>query len=428
MTSETLTCRDDAGGSAIRVPIGSRPPLGKIEQQEDRPMMTPAEALERAAVLAPRLAERAMICETLRRCPDPTIDDLYETGLMQIMQPRRYGGAELNIDTVTEVAKLLAGGCASSSWVWMNLATHSWNIGQFGEEAQDDVWGRDPRALAATGLAFPCGKARRVEGGFQLTGRWPFGSGVDAARWMIVGAQVEGTDAPAERRVFLVPKPDYRSLDNWHAFGLSGTGSHDVEITDAFVPDHRSVRPELLASGRDAPGASISDSPVYRLPAFSAFGFALASVPLGAARAAVDQFTTGIRKRASTFNAARLAEQVPVQLRVAEASARVAFAETAYRTAIQELVALTEGGKTIGHDVKLRWKRDLAFAVTLCKHAVESLLVASGGGGLSTTSALQRHFRDVLAASSHIALTWDVQASLYGRHALGIPLDADLLI
>jgi 3-hydroxy-9,10-secoandrosta-1,3,5(10)-triene-9,17-dione monooxygenase len=391
-------------------------------------VITAATAFENAAALVPRLVERAAACEALRRCPDETIDDLYETGLMQMMQPRRYGGSELTIDAVTDVAMRLAGGCASSSWVWMNLATHSWNIGQFGQEAQDDVWGSDPRALAATGLAFPCGRARPVSGGFRLSGRWPFGSGVDAARWMIVGAMLDATEGPAERRIFLVPATDYRSLGNWHAFGLSGTGSHDVEIKDVFVPHHRSVRPELLASGNEAPGALINDSPVYRLPAFSAFGFALASVPLGAARAALDQFTAGTRKRASTFSASRLAELAPVQLRVAEAAAHIAFAETAYHVAVQELVALTEAREAISHDIKLRWKRDLAFAVTLCKRGVESILAASGGGGLSAGNALQRHFRDVFAASSHIALTWDVQASLYGRHALGVPLDADLLI
>ena len=391
-------------------------------------MISSEVARERATALVPHLAERAARCEMIRRCPQETVDELYEAGLMQMMQPLRYGGSELNLDVVADVAMTLAAGCASTSWVWMNLATHSWNIGQFSEEAQDDIWGVDPRALAATGLAFPCGRAKRVSGGFRLSGRWPFGSGVDAASWLLAGAQIEGTDAPLERWMFLVPKDDFRSLDNWHSFGLAGTGSHDVEIRDVFVPEHRSVRPEILAAGRECPGARINRSPVYRLPAYSAFGFALSAVPLGAARAALDQFTAGARTRASTFSASRIAEMVPVQLRVAEAAASISFAETAYWTDLRELVALTESGEAVGDDAKLRWKRDLAFAVTLSKRAVELLLSASGGAALSTHNSLQRNFRDVYAASSHIALTWDVQAAMYGRHALGIAMEPGALI
>jgi len=377
--------------------------------------------------MVPQLAERAAHCESLRRCPDETIAAFYDTGLMQMMQPRRYGGSELNIDVAGEVAQTLAGGCASSSWVWLNLATHSWNIGQFGQEAQDDVWGADNRAVAATGLAFPCGRAERVAGGYRLSGRWPFGSGVDSATWMIAGAMVAQADKTEERRWFLVPKAEFTSLGNWQAFGLAGTGSNDVEMRDVFVPEHRTVRPELLASGIDAPGASLSDSPVYRLPAYSAFGFALAAVPLGAARAALDRFTSSFRERAGTFSGARLAELSPVQLRVAEAASSIAFAETAYRADIHALVTFSEAGQAVPDAVKLGWKCNLAFGVVLCKRSIESLLSASGGGGLSTGSALQRSYRDILAASSHIALNWDMQASLYGRHALGVPLDPKAL-
>lgn len=388
-------------------------------------MITSEVARERAVSLVPALADRAERCEADGRCPEETLNELYEAELMQIMQPGRYGGSELNIDIVSDVAMVLASGCASTAWVWLNLATHSWNIGQFAQEAQDDVWGTDSRAVAATGLAFPCGRANPVAGGFRLCGRWPFASGVDAASWMIVGAQVEGT---SERRMLLVPKNDYHSMNNWLSFGLAGTGSHDVEIHGVFVPEYRTVRPELLASGRDSPGALINDSPVYRLPAYSAFGFALAAVPLGAARAALDHFTTGARSRATTFSAGRVAELAPVQLRVAEASASISCAERAYWSHLRELVTLTKEGDAISDEVKLRWKRDIAFAVVLSRRCLETLLTASGGSALSLSNPLQRNFRDVFAASSHIGLTWDVQASLYGRHALGVPLGDDLLI
>jgi 3-hydroxy-9,10-secoandrosta-1,3,5(10)-triene-9,17-dione monooxygenase len=391
-------------------------------------MLTAETALEQARALTPRIAERAARCEALRRCPEETIAELHESGLMRVMQPKRYGGGELGMEVIADVTFELSRGCASTAWVWLNLATHAWNIAQFGAEAQDDVWSKNAAAVAATGLAFPCGRATPVSGGYRVTGRWPFGSGVDAADWMIVGAFTENPGGQTGRRFFLVPKPDFRSLDNWNAVGLAGTGSHDVEVNDVFVPEHRTVAAELLASGYDAPGAKFSTSPIYRLPAYAAFGFGLAGVPLGAARAALQDYLDGSRKRVATYGAGRLAELGPIQGKIAEASACVAFAEHAYRANLVEMNQLTETGVPIANDVKLRWKRDLAFGVTLCKRAIETLMAASGAAGLSMNQPLQRHFRDIHAAGAHIGLTWDVQATAYGRDALGVPMDANTLI
>jgi 3-hydroxy-9,10-secoandrosta-1,3,5(10)-triene-9,17-dione monooxygenase len=387
-----------------------------------------AEALARARELAPRLAARAQACEELRRCPDETIAELHASGLMRLMQPRRFGGSELGVDAVLDVALEMARACPSTAWVWLNLATHSWNLAQFELRAQEDVWDENPDAVAATGLAFPCGKARPVDGGYLVSGRWPFGSGVDAAQWMLVGAMTEVPAAPPERRFFLVPRRDFRSLDNWHAYGLAGTGSHDVEVTEAFVPAHRSLAAEVFAAGQDVPGAKVHSNPLYRLPTFATFGFFLAMVPIGAARGALEHYVEATRKRAGTYTGARLAELTPLQIRIGEAAACVDLAETQLRADLAELTGLVASGVAPPLAAKLRWKRNLAFEVQLCTRAVDTLMAASGAGGLYTSAPLQRLFRDVHAAAAHIALTWDVQAAAYGQHALGVPLQAGLLL
>ncbi|HEX4328747.1 MAG TPA: acyl-CoA dehydrogenase family protein, partial [Burkholderiales bacterium] len=145
------------------------------------------EAVAAARLLVPRFAERAQKCEELRRAPEESLAELHASGLMRMFQPQRFGGSELGADAMFEVILEMCKGCASTTWVWFNLASHSWNIGQFGLQAQEDVWGADPHALAAGGLAFPCGKAVPVEGGYKLSGRWPFGSGIDGANWHLVG-------------------------------------------------------------------------------------------------------------------------------------------------------------------------------------------------------------------------------------------------
>jgi 3-hydroxy-9,10-secoandrosta-1,3,5(10)-triene-9,17-dione monooxygenase len=392
-------------------------------------ILTPTSALEAARALVPALGERAASCEALRRCPDETIDDLYACGLMRMMQPARWGGSELGLEPLLEVTIELCHGCASTAWVWLNLATHSWNIGQFGLEAQQDVWGSDPNAVAITGLAFPSGRATPVAGGYRVSGRWPFGSGVDAAQWTIVGAPVDrGSGTTPERRFFLVPRAEFRSLDDWRAYGLTGSGSHSVEVTDAFVPEHRSLLAQAFASGFDCPGAQSNANTLYRTPPFAGFNFALAMVPLGIAKAAVAAYVASAKRRTGTYTGARLSDFTSIQMRIAETSACVDLVEASLRSDLREFNAMIERGESPSTELRLRWKRNVAFGVTLDVRAVDALMVASGAGGLALEAPLQRHFRDVHAAAAHFALTWDVQASAYGQSALGLPDPPGLLL
>jgi 3-hydroxy-9,10-secoandrosta-1,3,5(10)-triene-9,17-dione monooxygenase len=392
------------------------------------PRLTAQQARQLAADMAPRLARRAAQAESLRRVPQETIDELRDSGLLRLMQPARFGGSELGLDALMNVVMEIAKGCASTAWVYSNLASHNWNIGQCELQAQVDIWGEDPDACTATGLAFPCGRARRVEGGYRLTGRWPFGSGVDASTWMFVGALTEQPAGAPERRFFLVPQPDFRHLDNWQSLGLCGTGSHDVEIADAFVPEHRTISAEVFAAGQNVPGAKLYDNPLYAMPTFAAFAYVLCAIPVAAAAGAVEQFTQGMRARASTYTGARVAELASVQARIAEAAACAEFAETVVRRDWQELEAGVHQGQYPSIETKLRWKRNAAFATSLAVRAVDTLMPAAGAGGLNMNAPLQRQFRDIHAAAAHIALTWDVHAAAYGQSALGLPQQAGLLL
>ena len=394
----------------------------------DRKRLTAQEAVQHAAAMVPRLAERAAEAERIRRIPQATIDELHETGLMRLMQPARFGGSELGLDALMNVVTEIAKGCTSTAWVYSNLASHSWNIGQFDMRAQEDVWGTDPDALAATGLAFPCGRATPVEGGYKLSGKWPFASGIDASTWMLVGAMAELPGRAPERRFFLVPQSQFRSLDNWDTYGLTGTGSHDVEVKDAFVPDHRSVSAEVFAAGQNLPGATLYENPLYAMPTFAAFAYVLSIVPIATSKAVVEQFTAAMRARASTYTGTRLAELSSVQARIAEAAACVEFAETVVRRDWQELEAEANQRRYPSMETKLRWKRNVAFAAQLAVRAVDVLMPAAGAGGLSKSAYLQRQFRDLHAASSHIGLTWDVHAAAYGQSALGLQPNAGFLL
>ena len=180
--------------------------------------------VERARGLAPRLAERAEACERLRRLPDDTERDLHEAGLFRFAQPARVGGAELDVGIFVDVCAALARTCPSTAWNVGNLASHHWMLGFFPPETQDELWDVSPDVLIATSLAFAGGRGRKVDGGWEVTGRWPLSSGVDNSDWNMLGFMVrERDDGPVvDQRFALAHRSQYEVIDTWHAMGLCG--------------------------------------------------------------------------------------------------------------------------------------------------------------------------------------------------------------
>src|SRR3954470_15848092 len=169
-----------------------------------------AELWARAEALLPRLRERAARCEELRRIPDETLRDFHDAELFRIHQPKRVGGAELEFAAVVTFGALFARACASTSWVWVNYAAHHMMLGMWPREAQDEIWSKDRDALIASSFVFPAAKARKVEGGYSISGRWPFSSGVHPSEWnMLAGLAFLDDNAPPEQRVFLLHRSQY---------------------------------------------------------------------------------------------------------------------------------------------------------------------------------------------------------------------------
>ena len=243
-----------------------------------------ATLLARAEALVPVLRERAGRTEELRRVPDETIEDLRNSGLFRILQPRRVGGSELEFRAIVELVSVIGRGDGSTAWVLANLAAHHWLLGMWPQRAQDEVWGQSPDNLIGSALIFPRGRARPADGGYRVTGRWPFSSGVDAASWLLVGAIVQDEETGGtEPRIFLLPARDFSIIDTWHVIGLGGTGSKDVAVEDMFVPGYRTVAVGQITGGPN-PGSAVNPAVLYQLPAVSLFAFCIAGVSLGIAQ------------------------------------------------------------------------------------------------------------------------------------------------
>ena len=381
--------------------------------------------LTRAEALIPTLRERAAAAEALRRIPDETIADLVDSGLMRATLPARRGGAEVDYRTMMEIVALVSHGCASTGWVYCNLLSTTLMLALWPRRAQDEIWDADRDALMTGHLIFPCGTARRVEGGYRLSGRWPFGSGVDHACANFFAAMVSDAE-PQEFRLFLVPKGDYTILDTWHASGLRGTGSNDAVADDVFVPEYRSIDAAATRNG-SAPGNALNTGSVYRLPLFAMFFTWVGAVVLGIAEAAVEGYVEATRTRVAHYSGQRIAALGTIHVKIAEARAAVAAARRIYLGNCDEATAAAEAGALPDAEARARYRAEGAYAARLCCQAVDLITAASGGGGVYDRNPLSRAFRDIHAGCAHITQTWDPNAVTYGRLALGLETDNPLL-
>jgi 3-hydroxy-9,10-secoandrosta-1,3,5(10)-triene-9,17-dione monooxygenase len=384
------------------------------------------ELLARAEALVPVLRERAPRAEELRRLPDETIADLHASGLFRMLQPARVGGSELPYRSLFELTAVIGQGCGSTAWVLANLAAHHWLLGMWHPEAQEEIWGESADSLISSALIFARGRARRVPGGYRLSGRWPFSSGIDPSTWNMFGAIVSDEETgQTEPRMFLVPASDYKIIDTWQVIGLAGTGSKDVETADVFVPAYRTLATERIKGGPNR-GSELNPGTLYKLPAVSLFGFAIAGVSLGIARGAIKHFAETTRTRLGAYTGRNIADFTNIQVHLAEAAALADAAEAIVLRDCDEATRITEAGIVPSLEERARYRRDGAFAATLCTSAVDLLFTATGGGAIYARNPIQRAFRDVHAANAHYMLGWDVNGAVYGRVALGLPPDSPL--
>jgi 3-hydroxy-9,10-secoandrosta-1,3,5(10)-triene-9,17-dione monooxygenase len=380
------------------------------------------EMLEQAQALLPHLRERAGRTEELRRLPPETERELHEAGLFRIVQPARVGGSEFDYVALVDFGDLIAQGDASVAWNLTNLASHHWMLGMFDARAQDAIWQDSVDTLIASSFIFPAGRARKVKGGYQLSGRWPFSSGVDSSEWnMLAGIVASDDEADGlEYRIFLLRKTDYKIIDTWCATGLRGTGSNDVEAKDVFVPEHMTLAVRDIAGG-ETPGSAVNPGVLFKLPVFALFPFVLSGAALGNAQGCLDDYVGIAKHRASTYNRAKLSDLQTTQIHVAQASAKIDAARLIMRRTCIDAMADARRGYIPGLPEKVAYRRDGAFSVGLCTDAVGELFGAGGARGLYTTGALQRQFRDAHAIKSHIAFSFDAAGINYGRIALDLP-------
>jgi 3-hydroxy-9,10-secoandrosta-1,3,5(10)-triene-9,17-dione monooxygenase len=377
------------------------------------------EALRRAREIVPVLRERAQATEDARGLLPENEQLLHESGLFRFHQPKIFGGMELPFVAIFDIPAEIARGCPSTAWNVGNLATHHWMLGYWDPETQHEVWDANPDALIASSIALAAGRGRKVDGGFEVSGRWPFSSGVDNSDWNMLAVTVYDRDKAVDWRLCLVPKTDYEIIDTWYAMGMAGTGSKDIAVKELFVPERRALALQTTRGGYEHPGAAINRTPLFGIPIIGAAGIPLSPASIGAAEGAYEHFVAAMQKRMGTYTGAKIADFQAVQIKVARARVLIDSARAISRNACFDLQAMSARGEIPDLATKLRFRAQSAFAVNQAREAVETLWSCYGAQGLYTRDPMQRYLRDAVAMSQHFAFNFDIAGSAFGLHSLG---------
>lgn len=377
-------------------------------------MTSREELTQRASELVPLLRERAARTEQQRQALPESIQELQAAGLIRMAQPERFGGLGLDFDTTFDIAAELGRGCGSTAWCYSIWSSHNWIVGMFPEQAQQEYWDESPDTLSSSSFNPAGGTVTAAKGGYQVSGRWDFSSGCDPATWvMVIG------NAPEGPLMLLLPRQDYSIDDTWFVSGLRGSGSKDIVIENAFVPEHRTVAIKALGEAR-SPGRLVHDTPNNRIPLRSVLSFTLSAAVLGMAQGALETFEDNVKDHVSARSGMRLVESAGMQIRIAESDAEVRAARALLKQDGQEIFDRARRSELPSVIDQARYRRDHAYIAKLSVQATNRLFEASGGRGLFDSNALQRFHRDIHAASHHFSLTWDGVAQQYGQLRLGL--------
>lgn len=379
-----------------------------------------ADLVARARAMIPELTARADAIDKARDVPADLMRKFVEAGFLRIFQPERYGGYELDYGPAQfDLAAELGRGSGSSAWVVLVVACHSWMLGMFSRQAQDDVWAKDPDALLSSGVVPDVGRGELTGGGATISGRWRFSSGVSHAKWALLGCPMFGPNpGPPQMMWTLVPRSDFRIEDTWFVGGLAGTGSNDIVIEKAFVPEHRIVSFDTLAMGA-GPGSRENASHIYRLPLFPVFPYNILAPALGIMLGALETCTENVRKHPPRPIGPPTGGPDPLLLRLADAGARIDASSALLYRGAYELNERARAGALAPTDA-VRYQRDLAFACAQFTEAMDSIVYISGAHALFDGNPIQRAFRDMRAINSHIGLRWEGIAAGYVKTVLGL--------
>jgi len=376
-----------------------------------------------ASEIAARARELADETERGRRLPAELVERLASAGIFRMLVPERIGGEEAEVAIMIRVIEELSRADGSTGWCAMIGATSGVTAAYLPEEQGRAIYGVPG---AVTGGVFAAhGRAVAAGGGYRVTGRWPFASGCQHCGWLMAGSVVIEDGRPRllpsglpDSRLMFFPRSEARILDTWDVSGLRGTGSHDIEVADAFVPHARSV--SIIT---DRPR---EQGPLYRFPVFGLLALGGAAVALGLARASVEELDRLAASKVPTAGRRRLCERGVAQVERARAEALIGAARAFLFEAVEEAREAASAASEIPVDRRARLRLAATHATLAAAEAVDLMYNAGGGTSVYAGSPLQRLFRDVHVVTQHTMIA-PATLELVGRLLFGLDTDTSML-
>lgn len=371
--------------------------------------VTKEELLERVNGLLPAISARAPQGEAERKPNDDTIKELIDIEVMQALVPKCYGGHELGLDTLTAVGRALGSACLSTAWVTAFYLGHNWMLTKFSEKAQREVFADRPFGLIPIQPS-PGVSIKQVSGGYEISGRSNYSSGIMHADWVVIAKSV-GDDA----RAFVVPIDDVEIDDVWHMSGMAATGSNDVITENLFVPEYRTIPAVDLFEA----SPSIHKNPLYTMPLLPFIYCEVMGIYCGGLEGATAAFDDLMQKKITTWGGDVLATKQAVHINLGEAHARARTAGLLVERLVSDTQAITTRGN-FTLDERLDLKLRAGYIGDLCREGMNAMMARAGTKSFSLEAPLQRYFRDMNALTSHAFIDWDASRELFGRHRLGL--------
>lgn len=385
---------------------------------------THAELVQRAEGLISVLRRRAPQTDDMRRLPDETRRDLRAAGLARIFQPARYGGCQAHLSGMVDILTTLGRGCGSTTWCLAQYIGHNFMVAQWPERAQEEVWGSSPQNLCS-GIFIPLlGSATKVRGGYRLSGRYPFVSGVKTCDWCLFAAMVDrGPGAEREERYFLLRQGDFDILDTWDSIGLRGSASHDVKVENVFIPTYRTLPLRQLRGGEKSPGRKVNRAALYRSPSYMTFGILISSVSVGIADGIVRDYVEQVKDRVALMSGTALRDQALQHTKISEATMAVEAAKALLLRNCDEIMQILESGGLPSYEQRAKYRAAGAYAGKLAFQAANLIWDAGGGRGVYMTNPIARAYRDICTTTRHFTHIWDTNGATHGRVKVGLPID-----
>ena len=376
------------------------------------------QANDLALSLVPKIRKiRSKTDDSNTNISDEILNLIHKEKLFRYVQPKQWGGLELNFASWLDIPEIISRGDCSTGWIVANMASHHRTLAVFSPEIQEEIWSENPDVLIAAGNIYQQGHAKKVDDGIILTGLWNFCSGIQISDWCIF-AFILDDNGQKDWHQCVLHKSEYEVLNDWDTYGMKQTGSCSARINELFVPEYKLQSFTVNKEGHSFKGVTTNPNLMYQIPTPAIGGHGLAGCAIGGAQLCLDLLIEWIEKRSTSTSNMKMSDIPTIHNRLGEIASRIDAARLLLRNDCIEVEKLMNKDGEISTDNKLKYKRNAAYAVQITLEAISIIQQVSGANGIYNRHPITKAIMDVQACSSHIHFNQDLQFSQWGKNRL----------